>query len=145
MHLSGSWGSVVKASCGVRDVLQPPARARLRVRGLSSVRGQHRQTHKGDTNPALCATGQRSYCASATPGPASPPPTTAMLSCKEQNFGTSLNGIGFPAAQRVPKRHFQRSLSVVIAPEGSSCGIQILLESRPFDVEEWLKWAFGLT
>lgn len=71
-------------------------------------------------------------------GPASPPPTTAMLSIKEQNFGTSLNGIGFPEAQRVPTRRFQRSLSVVIAPEGSSCGIQILLESRPFHVEEWL-------
>lgn len=125
---------MVKASRGVPEMcssLQP-------AQALPSVRRQQ-HTHQGHTDAALCATGQRSYCASPTLGPASPPATTAMLSFKEQNFGTSLHGIGFPEAQRIPKRHFQRSLSVVIASEGSSCGIQILLESRPFYIEEWLK------
>lgn len=141
-HLSGSWGSMVQASHGVPEMCSSlqTAGARAPCQGLPSVRRQQRANTPGRPNTPSCATGQSSSWASPThPWACQPPPTTAMLSFKELNFRTSLKGVGFPEAQRVPKRHFQRSLSVVLVSEGSSYGIQILLESRPFNVEEWLK------
>lgn len=75
-------------------------------------------------------------------GPASALSNTVMLSIKEQKFVKSLSGTGFPEAQRIPAGHFQRSLSVVTAPDGSSRGTQILLESECFLCRRMVEMSF---
>lgn len=138
---------MVKASHGVPQMCSSLQTASgpgpaLHVRGLSSVRRQQ-QANTGETQTLCCVPQAREATVLHPPlGPASPQPTTAMLSIKEQNFGTSLNGVGFPEAQRIPTRGFQRSLSVVIAPEGYSCGIQILLESETFSCRRMVEMSF---
>lgn len=52
---------------------QPLAQGQHSMSGVCPVSGDSsRQTHRGDTNPPLCATGQRSYCASPTLGACQP-------------------------------------------------------------------------
>lgn len=111
--------------------------------GLCPVSGvSSRQTLRQDTILSCVPPATEATVLQPPFGPAGPPSTTIMLSIKEQKFVKSLNGIGFPEAQRIPTRRFQRSLSVVTAPDGSSHGTQILLESECFLCRRMVEMSF---
>jgi len=111
--------------------------------GLCPVSGvSSRQTLRRDTILSCVPPATEAAVLQPPFGPTNHPSTTVMVSIKGQKLVKSLNCIGFPEAQRMPTRHFQGSLSVVIAPDGSSRATQILLESESFSYTRMVEISF---
>lgn len=134
---SCSWGSIVKASCWCPgDVCSSfetaPNKQDHRPCGPCQwVSGQCREQvavrHLGLTQYSLVGHRlQKPLCFSCPLGLLALCQTQLCSPLKNKSLW-SLSGTGFPEAQRIPTGRFQRSLSVVTAPDGSSHGTQVLL------------------